>query len=110
MIYLLKEEDLQKINALFLENKGVLSKVKNMYHLKVVSIKTHENAIVPFFKKYPLQSRKSIDFYIFRKSCKCFLEKRHLTEKGIQELLIYRQMMRENRVFLCKAIEKMIKK
>ncbi len=42
--------------------------------------------IVPFFIKTPLQSKKRKDFEFFLQAVEIFKEKRHLTQKGINEL------------------------
>ena len=101
------EEDFKKINLYFLENKAVLSRVKNMYHLKIVSIKTHQNLVIPFFSKHKLQSRKYLDFLIYCEMCNLILSKSHLTAKGIHKFLLYRQKQQQLRVFVSLIIKRL---
>ena len=94
------EQDFKKINLCLLENKAVPSKVRNMYHLKVVSINTHQSVVIPFFSTHKLQSRKHLDFLIYCEMCNLISSKSHLTTKGINQFLLYRQKQRQLRVFV----------
>jgi hypothetical protein len=101
------EEDFKRINLSFFEKKAVLSKVKNMYHLKIVSIKTHQNLVIPFFLKHKLQSRKHLDFLIYCEMCNLILSNSHLTAKGIHQFLLYRQKQQQLRVFVSLIIKRL---
>ena len=101
------EEDFKKVNLYFFEKKAVLSKVKNMYHLKIVSIKAHQNVVIPFFLKHRLQSRKHLDFLIYCEMCNLILSKSHLTAKGINQFILYRQKQQQLRVFVSLMIKRL---
>lgn len=49
--------------------------------------------IIPFFKKYQLQGKKSKDFEYFCKAAKIFENKEHLTEKGLRKLRLIQSKM-----------------
>lgn len=102
--------DLKNMNNLFFKNKGIISTVKNMYHLKIVSIKTHENNIIPFFSKHKLQSRKYLDFLVYLQMCNLIKNNKHTTIQGINKFKTYVQLMRKLRVFVPLMIKKKFKK
>lgn len=54
--------------------------------LKVNKINDIRLKLIPFFKKYPLQAKKKINFNLFCKAAKIFEKKEPLTLKGIKEL------------------------
>lgn len=45
------------------------------------------NVIVPHFKKYPLQSAKSIDFYLWSQCVEVMVNKEHLTLSGLNKIV-----------------------
>lgn len=57
-------------------------------HVKF-AVKSHKDIsgkIVPFFKKYKLQSKKAKDFKYFCEALKVFEKKKHLTIEGVEQL------------------------
>ena len=53
-------------------------RVRALDHLK--------DAIIPFFEKHPLKSKKRIDFIKFRKVLQLMTKGKHLTVEGIEEI------------------------
>lgn len=53
-------------------------RVRNLQHLAEV--------IVPFFEKHQLKTMKKVDFLKFRKVVRLMLEKKHLTEEGLEQI------------------------
>lgn len=51
------------------------------------------NVIVPHFKKYPLQSEKSIDFYLWSKCIEIMASKEHLTLQGLKEIVRFKSAL-----------------
>lgn len=49
--------------------------------------------IIPFFKKYQLEGKKSVDFKYFCKAAKIFENKEHLTKKGLIKLRLIQSKM-----------------
>lgn len=45
------------------------------------------NVIVPHFKNYPLQSAKSVDFYLWNKCIEIMVNKEHLTLPGLKKIV-----------------------
>jgi hypothetical protein len=45
--------------------------------------------IIPHFEKYPLISKKSIDFYLWSKVIQIILNKEHLNKSGFLTILSY---------------------
>ena len=54
--------------------------------------------IIPFFEKYEIQGKKSLDFSDFNKVALLIKSKEHLTEKGYKKIEIIKQGMNRNRV------------
>jgi hypothetical protein len=45
------------------------------------------NIIIPFFEKHQLKTMKKVDFLKFRTVVRFMVEKRHLTEEGLDQIL-----------------------
>lgn len=52
-----------------------------------------KNVIIPFFEHFPLKSKKSKDFEIFKEISEIIFAKEHLTYNGMQKLLSLREPM-----------------
>lgn len=52
-----------------------------------------KNTIIPFFKTYPLLSKKQYDFQIFCQIAQLVFSKQHLTYQGMKQLLELRENM-----------------
>ncbi len=46
--------------------------------------------IIPHFLKYPLKTKKRVDFELFAKSAQLISKKEHLTEEGLKKLVAIR--------------------
>jgi hypothetical protein len=55
------------------------------------------NIIIPFFKNYPLQGTKSLDFADFCKAAEIVKTKGHLTEAGLEQILEIKSTMNKSR-------------
>jgi len=60
---------------------------ENLYRYCVRSLDDLDKKIIPFFKKYQLQTHKKNDFLIFKKVIKLMIKKEHLTTQGRKEIL-----------------------
>ena len=89
------EKDFSLINKLFFNGKASFSTVDSIGYLRVVSFKEHEKRIIPFFKKYRLQSRKSLDFLVYLKMCNLIKKGNHLTTDGIRKWRMYTRIQRQ---------------
>jgi hypothetical protein len=56
-----------------------------------------DNKILPFFKDYPLQGAKALDFEDFKKVVDIFRVKGHRTSDGLEELLKIKSGMNKGR-------------
>ncbi len=68
-------------------NKRYNNHNEDLYRYCVRSLGELDAKIIPFFKKYPLQTYKQKDFLIFEKVVKSMIKKKHLTEKGRKEII-----------------------
>ena len=68
-------------------NKRYDNHNENLYRYCVRSLQDLDQKIIPFFKKYQLQTYKKNDFLIFDKVIKLMIEKEHLTLKGRKKIL-----------------------
>ena len=53
--------------------------------------------VIPFFKKYPLQSQKKWDFEDFCRINELMLNKTHLTEQGLEQIRLIKAKMNKGR-------------
>ena len=91
----LKDIDiLLKIQSFF-SGVGTISKnlTKNSCRYSVVSIVDINKFIIPHFKKYPLQSVKSIDFDLWSQIINLLNDKKHLTPNGIIQIVSLKSIM-----------------
>lgn len=74
---------------------GTISKnpIKNVCRYSVVSIKDINNVIIPHFLEYPLQSVKSIDFYLWSQIINLLNDKKHLTPNGLNQIVSLKSIM-----------------
>ena len=57
------------------------------YCWRVRNLKNLSEVIIPFFEKYPLRSKKSIEFLKFRKVVMMMQRGEHLTEEGFARIV-----------------------
>ena len=62
---------------------------------KVSNVKDLVEKILPFFDKYPPQSKKAIVYKIFREIVIMLKNKEHLTDKGYNKILKLRDEIRK---------------
>ena len=65
--------------------------------LQVVNHSDIMNIIIPFFDKYPIQGKKFLDFYDFKKIAEMINNKEHLTLEGLNKILNIKSKMNEER-------------
>lgn len=61
----------------------MISKQDNVARYQVQSIKDMANVIIPHFNKYPLQTKKFMDFLVFKLIVEILVKKEHLTKQGL---------------------------
>lgn len=71
---------------------------KNSVSLQVVKHSHIMDIIIPFFEKYPIQGKKSLDFFDFKKVAEMLNNKEHLTSEGFNKILDIRARMNEERI------------
>ena len=78
---------------------GIIKRRKDgLYSFDVTTPKVLEEIIVPFFHKYPLFSENKMkNFLIFEKAVQLMVEKRHLAQKGLIELIDLRELINEGK-------------
>ena len=68
-------------------NKRYDNHNENLYRYCVRSLNELSTKIIPFFKKYHLQTYKQYDFLIFEKVVIAMIKKEHLTKNGRKTIL-----------------------
>lgn len=76
---------------------GKYSRRKEAGDFKVLSIKDINTKIVPFFKAYPLQGVKSLNFSDWKLAVEIMENKGHLTEEGLNKIQIIKMGMNTKR-------------
>ena len=75
-------------------NCGVVRKNHgDRYCWRVRSLENLVNVIVPFFERYPLKSKKAVEFKKFAKVVRLMQSKHHLTFEGFQRICKIAQSM-----------------
>lgn len=64
---------------------------------KVSKFSNIKDIIIPFFNKYCLQGKKNLDFLDFSKVVSLMEDRKHLTEKGLNEIKKIRNQMNTSR-------------
>jgi len=76
----LKDIDLLKsIQSFFGTGVLVIDKTKNSVRYSVNSLDDIINIIIPHFDKYPLLTKKRVDFLLFKSAVLLIKDKKHLT-------------------------------
>jgi hypothetical protein len=75
----------------------VASENINTVDFKITKLTELKNVIVPFFEKYPLQSKKSLDFQAFLEVVKLVDSKQHLTLEGLNKIRVIKNGMNNYR-------------
>lgn len=83
-------------------NRRYDNHTENLYRFCIRSLKDINEKVVPFFRKYPLQTAKSHEFDYFAKIMDMIKKKEHLTLDGITEIVKIASLMnvKKPRVFL----------
>ena len=55
--------------------------------------------IIPFFKKYPIEGVKALDFSDFCEAAELMKNKEHLTQEGLEKIKNIKARMNRNRTF-----------
>lgn len=79
---------------------GILSlrNGKEAADYKVLTLAGITDKIIPFFKKYPIQGAKSLNFTDFCLAAEIMKEKGHLTPKGLEEVQKIKEGMNTGRL------------
>jgi len=72
---------------------GNISRANNVSRLRVTQFLDLTDKIIPFFKKYPIMGEKYLNFEDFCRVAELIKDKKHLTEKGLQEIRLIKAGM-----------------
>jgi len=75
-------------------NKYVYVK-SNSVSLQITNFEVISNIIIPFFKQFPIKGKKSLDFIDFEKVATMVNNKQHLTQQGLNQILIIKSRMNQ---------------
>ncbi|KAF0117249.1 MAG: hypothetical protein FD151_2391 [bacterium] len=78
---------------LYVLNYKRYKKWKPHVKIKVSNLKDLTEKIIPFFRKYPLQSKKRKSFEIFCKIVAMIEKKKHLSKEGVEKIVRLRESM-----------------
>jgi hypothetical protein len=73
-----------------LDSRGIID-------FKVTNFSSIRDTIIPFFKEYPLQGNKNLDFSDFSEVVTLMENKSHLTKEGLDKIKIIHNRMNTNR-------------
>jgi LAGLIDADG endonuclease len=84
-----KDLDLLKSIKSYFDGVGIISesKSKDMCAFRVSSPKQILEKVLPHFDKYPLVTKKYIDYQLFKNIVEIILNKEHLTDSGLQNIM-----------------------
>ena len=105
----IREKELIKYLATYFKfgNSSILKSSDNLRYiylrktslsLQVVNHSDIMNIIIPFFDKYPIQGKKSLDYSDFKQIAEMINNKQHLTLKGLFKILNIKSKMNEERM------------
>lgn len=88
-----KDLDLLKLIKEFFDGIGLIrNQTKDLIEFKVLSIKDL-NVIINHFDKYPLMSKKRVDYLLFKEALSLIKNKQHLNLLGFNEIISIRAGM-----------------
>ena len=67
-------------------DSGKIYKKGNAFDFKVIKFDDILNKIIPFFKKYPIEGVKALDFADWCKAAELMRKKKHLTVEGLEQI------------------------
>lgn len=88
----IKDIDLLYKIQTFFGGIGSITSTKKVARFSVFGIKDITN-VITHFNNYPLQSAKQIDFALWKKCINLMLSKKHLTQKGLEQIVSYKTAM-----------------
>jgi hypothetical protein len=77
---------LKNIGISYFNNEFKWAKSKDTQHLRITKIKTLKDYVIPIFDNNTLQSRKYIDYIIWKEIISLMDMKKHLTLSGIEQI------------------------
>ena len=86
-------ELLESIKSFFGVGVLVVDSVNNKVRYSVNSIEDLKNVIIPHFDKYPLQTKKYVDYSLFKSAVLLVKERKHYTTEGLHEIVSIRASM-----------------
>ena len=96
MLYIFTKKDeilLRRIQSYFVGVGKWVSRSSDSVVYTVNSIKDIINVIIPHFDKYPLLTKKRVDYLLFKATVLLMKEKKYLTLDGLQEIVNIRASM-----------------
>ena len=85
---------LKEIQSFF---KGIgtisIDSKRDVAYYRVNEIKSIRNTIIQHFEKYPLQSGKSVDFFLFKQCVLLMTNKEHLTLSGLKKIIAIKAVL-----------------
>ena len=96
-------ELLQSIKSFFGVGVLVIDPANNKVRYSVNSIEDLKNVIIPHFDKYPLQTKKYMDYSLFKSAVLLVKERKHYTTEGLDEIVSIRASMNKGLTETLKA-------
>lgn len=96
----IRDESLMRSFILYLGCGGVYKKTsKDAVDFSVTGFSDLTSKVIPFLNQYPILGQKSSDFKDFSKIAELMKDKKHLTQKGLEEILKIKTGMNTGRKF-----------
>ena len=92
-----RDKDLMSSMIEYLGCGFITSVDRGTIDIKVTKFSSIRDTIIPFFKEYPLQGNKNLDFSDFSEVVTLMENKSHLTKEGLDKIKIIHNRMNTNR-------------
>jgi len=92
-----KDDTIPKLFKNYLNCGKIRYRRDGICYFEVRKIKDIKEKVIPFFKHFPLLSKKKNVFKIFCQTVKIIYDKNHLDKKGIKSILLLRDKIVVNR-------------
>ena len=89
-----EQELLENISNQYFLNSHKWAKSKDTQHLRIMKLENLIKYVKPFFDRNNLQSRKQLDFIIWKEIISMMEKKEHLTQKGIERIKELRELQK----------------
>lgn len=99
-----EENLLREIGLKFFKGLHFWALSENVQHLRISKLDTLNKLVIPFFDNDKLQTRKQIDYLIWKEMVNIVNKKEHLTIEGVNTILNLRELQHYHRKHITKKL------